>query len=248
MITRRNMHCLVTAGNHISNTWAIARQLLCKRVPVARDTHEMVKVMLDCNNGNNFSCGSCQNIIVKVNRVPEWKLSAIQLSEVTWSRWRENSVVSYQMEVSMREKTRRLEWNGRQPGTQLVELSIDKSSAEAAVTRGPEYGKLKNLPRRSCCQEMASGDCDRLRTLVCLCQQSVNHSSEWCIQGINKHIHQSIPRLQSHTLSMWQHISFIVEGWGMEDGGQKAKEKEKCKGTTHLTCTWSLWNEYQRWT
>jgi hypothetical protein len=30
-------------------------------------------------------------------------------------------------------------------GTQLVELSVDKSSARAAVTRGPERGKLKNL-------------------------------------------------------------------------------------------------------
>jgi hypothetical protein len=31
------------------------------------------------------------------------------------------------------------------PGTQLVELSVDKSSAPGAVTRGPERGKLKNL-------------------------------------------------------------------------------------------------------
>jgi hypothetical protein len=38
-------------------------------------------------------------------------------------------------------------WNGRQPATQLVELSVDKSSALAAVTSEPEFGKLKNLPR-----------------------------------------------------------------------------------------------------
>jgi hypothetical protein len=43
------------------------------------------------------------------------------------------------------EKTRRLVLNGRQAGTQLVELSFDKSSAWAAVTRGPERGKLNNL-------------------------------------------------------------------------------------------------------
>jgi hypothetical protein len=36
---------------------------------------------------------------------------------------------------------------GRQPGTQLVELSVDNISARAVVTRGPECGKLKNLPR-----------------------------------------------------------------------------------------------------
>jgi hypothetical protein len=28
-----------------------------------------------------------------------------------------------------------------------VQLSVDKSSARAAVIRGPEYGKLKNLHR-----------------------------------------------------------------------------------------------------
>jgi hypothetical protein len=44
------------------------------------------------------------------------------------------------------EKTRRLVCNGRQPGTQLVELSVEKISARAVRKRGPEYGKLKNLP------------------------------------------------------------------------------------------------------
>jgi hypothetical protein len=36
-------------------------------------------------------------------------------------------------------------WNGRQPGTQLIELSVDKISARAAVTGGPECGKLRKL-------------------------------------------------------------------------------------------------------
>jgi hypothetical protein len=30
-------------------------------------------------------------------------------------------------------------------GTQLVELSVNKTSARETVTRGPERGKLKNL-------------------------------------------------------------------------------------------------------
>jgi hypothetical protein len=34
-----------------------------------------------------------------------------------------------------------------QPGTQLVELSVDKSSARVAVSRGPECGALTNLSR-----------------------------------------------------------------------------------------------------
>jgi hypothetical protein len=29
----------------------------------------------------------------------------------------------------------------------LVQLSVDKNFASAAVTRGPERGKLRNLPR-----------------------------------------------------------------------------------------------------
>jgi hypothetical protein len=41
--------------------------------------------------------------------------------------------------------------NGRQPGTQLVELTVDKSSARVAVTRGPECRKLQNLHYESRC-------------------------------------------------------------------------------------------------
>jgi hypothetical protein len=48
------MRCLVTAGKHVNNTWDIARQLLGKRIPAATDTHAMVEVLLDYNNGN---CG-----------------------------------------------------------------------------------------------------------------------------------------------------------------------------------------------
>jgi hypothetical protein len=46
------MHCLVTAGKHINNTWAITRQLIGKRVPAATNTCATVKVLLDYNNGN----------------------------------------------------------------------------------------------------------------------------------------------------------------------------------------------------
>jgi hypothetical protein len=46
------MHCLVTAGKHVNNTWAVAMQLLDKRVPAATDTHATVEVLLEYNNGN----------------------------------------------------------------------------------------------------------------------------------------------------------------------------------------------------
>jgi hypothetical protein len=47
------MCCLVTAGKHVNNTCGIARQLLSKRVPVATDTHALVKELLDYNNEND---------------------------------------------------------------------------------------------------------------------------------------------------------------------------------------------------
>jgi hypothetical protein len=42
----------ITAGTHINNTRAIARQLLGKWVPAATHTHAAVKVFMDYNNGN----------------------------------------------------------------------------------------------------------------------------------------------------------------------------------------------------
>jgi hypothetical protein len=45
------MRCLVTAGEHVNNTRAMARQLLGKRVPAAT-----VKLLLDYNNGNGVIC------------------------------------------------------------------------------------------------------------------------------------------------------------------------------------------------
>jgi hypothetical protein len=46
------MCCLATAGKHVNNTKAIARQLLGKRVSAATDMHATVNVLLDYNNGN----------------------------------------------------------------------------------------------------------------------------------------------------------------------------------------------------
>jgi hypothetical protein len=51
-IASGNMRCLITAGKHVNDTRAIARQLLGKRVPVATDMHATVEVLLDYNNRN----------------------------------------------------------------------------------------------------------------------------------------------------------------------------------------------------
>jgi hypothetical protein len=51
------------AGKHINNTWTIAVQLLGKKVPVAADTHTMVEVLLDCNNGNGVFYVVCAKML-----------------------------------------------------------------------------------------------------------------------------------------------------------------------------------------
>jgi hypothetical protein len=46
------VRCLVTAGKHVNNTRALARQLLGKCVPAATYKHSTVEVLLDYKNGN----------------------------------------------------------------------------------------------------------------------------------------------------------------------------------------------------
>jgi hypothetical protein len=52
-------------------------------------------------------------------------------------------------------------------GPNQLSCQLTKSSARAAVTRGSECGKVKNLGR-SRYQETTSGDCNILRPLVCV--------------------------------------------------------------------------------
>jgi hypothetical protein len=58
--------CLITAGKHVNNTRAIARQLLGKRVPAAT-----VEVLLDYNSGNGVFYTVRAYVISRVSRVPE---------------------------------------------------------------------------------------------------------------------------------------------------------------------------------
>jgi hypothetical protein len=60
---------------------------------------------------------------------------------------------------------------------------------------------------RSRCQETASGNCNRLRTLVCVCQWSVKCSFEECIQVVNKSNSSNPYPVYSHTpLNTWEYI------------------------------------------
>jgi hypothetical protein len=122
--------------------------------------------------------------------------SCQEFSEVTWSRcWWGSSVVSWKSVCE--EKTRGLVWNGFQPGTQLVELSVDKTSARAAVARGPECGSWRISVEAVARKRLVETLMDWERWSVW--QWSVKCSSEQSIQMTNKSIKQSIPRLQSHT-------------------------------------------------
>jgi hypothetical protein len=51
-----NSLCLVTAGKPVSNTRAVAREVLGKRVPAASDTHATVEILLGYNSGNGVFC------------------------------------------------------------------------------------------------------------------------------------------------------------------------------------------------
>jgi hypothetical protein len=107
------------------------------------------------------------------------------------------SVVSWK--AVCEEKTERWVWNGHQRAASY------KISAGAAVTRGPERAKLKYRPLCwNRCQETASGDCDKLRTLLCVYRGSVKCSYDLCVQVVNKSNIKSISRLQSRTPNTWQ--------------------------------------------
>jgi hypothetical protein len=73
-------------------------------------------------------------------------------------------VTAYKNKSACEEKTRRLVWNDLQPETQLLELSADNSGGYDGEDLSMVSWRISCW--RSCCQEMASGDCNRLRTLV----------------------------------------------------------------------------------
>jgi hypothetical protein len=112
-----------------------------------------------------------------ITRTPA-KLQSVVSHSAEWSRW--------------------LVWNGCQPGTLLVELSVDKEFSMGSCDKRTWVQEAEEFPSVIYCQEMASGDCNRLRTLVC--QWSVKCSFECCIQVVNKSnspIHT--PSIVTHT-------------------------------------------------
>jgi hypothetical protein len=65
--------------------------------------------------------------------------------------------------------------NGRQPGAELVELPVYKSFTIMRLWQEDlSAGSWRISLCRSRCQETVNGDCNRLRTLVCVCQWTLN--------------------------------------------------------------------------
>jgi hypothetical protein len=122
------------------------KPLLCSRRINTR-SYATVEVLFFYNSGN----GVFYLVRVEMLYAGSAEFQSRSFQQFSWAKWCEvtgwweNSVV--RRKSVCEEKTRKLVWNGRQPGTQLSELSVDKSSAREPVTKGPERGKLKNLPR-----------------------------------------------------------------------------------------------------
>jgi hypothetical protein len=69
---------LVTTSKNINNTLAITKKLLGKRVPAAMDSHEMIEVLLDYNNGNGvfmWFVRKCYQLCQLSSRVDSWQLA-----------------------------------------------------------------------------------------------------------------------------------------------------------------------------
>jgi hypothetical protein len=76
-----------------------------------------------------------------------------------------------------------------------------------------EHGSWKISLNRSRCQETAGGDCNWLRTVVCVCQRSVSCGFLWCVQVVNKFISSNPYPIHIHTtLKTGQYVcGYITE-------------------------------------
>jgi hypothetical protein len=68
---------MVTAGKHVDNNWAIARQLLGKQSLAATDTRGTVELLFDYNKGNNVF------YVVRFEMLLGWSVEFQGLRELT---------------------------------------------------------------------------------------------------------------------------------------------------------------------
>jgi hypothetical protein len=106
------------------------------------------------------------------------------------------------------ENTRRLVWNGRQPGTQLVvswqESCTGNCDSMIWVREAGKSPSVEAVDRERLVENVIRL---RMRTLVCACQWSLKCGSEWCIQMVNKSNSSNPYPVHSHKLlNMWQYV------------------------------------------
>jgi hypothetical protein len=134
----------------------------------------------------------------KPDSLKQW-VSCQQFSWVKWHEvagwWVREFSCQFNWKSTCEEKNRWLVWNGQQPGIQLVEGWQLRRVLHGRLWQENLWAESWISLGRSRCQETAIGDCNRLRTLVCVCQWSIKCSSKWCIQVVNKSNIQSIPYL-----------------------------------------------------
>jgi hypothetical protein len=115
------------------------------------------------------------------------ELSASQLSEVTWSSW----LLSCQVEVSL--------WREG-----VYEMATNLGSSWVVSWQEVCTGSCDNMTWVQEAEESPSVEAVARKWLVetviedsslCVCQWSVKCSSEWCVQVVNKSVHQSKPCL-----------------------------------------------------
>jgi hypothetical protein len=137
-----------------------------------------------------------------------WELSEVQFSEAMWvvvGEWVHLSIVSWKSAVKRRiggwcemvaslgpSQLRRVLYE-RLWRKWLVVRAQSCREDSMCVTQWDCYSSCVKIR----CLDMASGDCNRLKTLVRLCQWSAKCNYESCVNVGNKSDIQSQPRLQS---------------------------------------------------
>jgi hypothetical protein len=156
------------------------------------------------NNRSTVGNGVLYSVVVKNNSVENLQSSSRVPSEQlveSWApqrrlrRWRYEFSWLFSCQQFSRVKRREVAgWWMREFSWELKVRQWRDDFACAVVQRYLEWD-CYNACVKIRCQETANGDCNGLRTQVCVCEWSVNCSSEWCIQVVNKSNIQSIPHL-----------------------------------------------------
>jgi hypothetical protein len=151
---RKNKHPFLS--KHVKNIRAIASNCTVNGFPRQRIRMQRSKYFSTIKMETLFSMW----FVPKRFKQGQSSSAVVSCQQFSWVKWRELagwwvwefSCSHFSWKSACEEKTRTLEWNGRQTGTQLSELSVGKSSAQAGATRGPERGKrLVKLENTSVC-------------------------------------------------------------------------------------------------